>query len=172
MIIVIACTTGRSRSPTACTSSCPMPGNPKTVSVTTTPPMEPANCSASALTTGGAALGSTCRNVSRPPGTPRRIAALMYGSELTSLALALVSLVTYGMIVSAIVTAGSTYELRSPQGDSENPAVVELTGSRRSLTATTNTTSSPITNSGSAATASTTAELAASARPPARRPVQ
>ena len=41
------------------------------------------------------------------PCTPRKMAALMYGSELTSRALALASRVMYGMMVSAIAIAGS-----------------------------------------------------------------
>ena len=59
---------------------------------------------------------------------------------MTSRAFALVSRVTYGMMVSAIVTAGRMYAEKSPIGESEKPAVVEFTGSQRSFTATTNTT--------------------------------
>src|SRR4029077_3197187 len=64
------CTTGKSRLKIASTTSRPMPGHAKMVSVTTAPPRSWANCSPSRVTIGIAAFLSACPASTRTSLTP------------------------------------------------------------------------------------------------------
>ncbi len=63
-------TTAKSRAPIESTSSRPMPGQPKTVSVSTAPPSRAPNCRLMTVRIGMKALRSACRMITVLGGAP------------------------------------------------------------------------------------------------------